>query len=399
MSTAAYAVQQQGCGSTRKLRVAVLNRVFAATGGGAERYSIALVENLADRYELHVFAQQIEHDWPGVTYHRVPTLLQKPRWFNQLWFAAWTWWWTRHYFDVVHSHENTWHGNVQTVHVLPVKYNLFNNRNGLALALRWLKVVTSPRLLVYLKMERCRYAVLPLRQVVVTSESLRDVMASTYPACVAALSVVTPGFDPPADAVSSDKLIAQSVARGRLALPKTGICLLLVANDFRKKGLTTILEALAKLPPHHILAVVGSRLQMPEFRRQIFRLNLTARVFFLGQLPDVSGAYRAANYLLHPTLEDTFAMVVLEAMAFGLPVLVSGPEHCGIAGLLLHQVNAWLLNDPRNPDEMMDAIMTLDADPGLRQTLSNNAIGFAAGYRWKAIAQSQEVIYSAAAGF
>ena len=110
----------------KRLRVAVLNRNFSPIGGGAERYSIALVEELAQRHEIHVFAQKIEHQWPGVTYHKLWTPLTKPRWINQIWFAVTSWWATRQGFDVVHSHENTWHGQVQTVHVLPIKYNLFN---------------------------------------------------------------------------------------------------------------------------------------------------------------------------------------------------------------------------------------------------------------------------------
>src|SRR6478672_9584773 len=106
-------------------RVAVFNRTFSATGGGAERYSIALVEVLAARHEVHVFSQEIHHQWPGVTYHRVSAPLRKPRWVNQLWFGTSTWWATRRGFDVVHSHENSWHGDVQTVHVMPVLYSLF----------------------------------------------------------------------------------------------------------------------------------------------------------------------------------------------------------------------------------------------------------------------------------
>ncbi len=114
----------------RRLRIAVLNRVFAPTGGGAERYSIALVEQLAQRHDIHVFAQQIDHHWPGVSYHRIPTPFVRPRWVNQLWYAAATWWMTRRGFDLVHSHENTWHGQVQTIHVMPVKYNLLCGRSG-----------------------------------------------------------------------------------------------------------------------------------------------------------------------------------------------------------------------------------------------------------------------------
>jgi hypothetical protein len=47
----------------KKLRIAVFNRTFSPTGGGAERYSIALVEQLSARHEMHVFAQEIDHQW------------------------------------------------------------------------------------------------------------------------------------------------------------------------------------------------------------------------------------------------------------------------------------------------------------------------------------------------
>ncbi|NTV10462.1 MAG: glycosyltransferase family 4 protein, partial [Zoogloea sp.] len=120
----------------RRLRIAVFNRHFGSRFGGAERYSVALVEQLADRHEIHVFAQQIEHDWPGVTYHRVPCPAAKPRWINQLLFAWCTWRATRRGFDVVHSHENSWHGDVQTVHVKTIRQGLFGGRSGFALALR-----------------------------------------------------------------------------------------------------------------------------------------------------------------------------------------------------------------------------------------------------------------------
>ena len=73
--------------AARRLRIAVLNRVFSPTGGGAERYSIALVEQLAQRHEIHVFAQQIDHHWPGVSYHTVSSPLTRPRWINLLWYA------------------------------------------------------------------------------------------------------------------------------------------------------------------------------------------------------------------------------------------------------------------------------------------------------------------------
>ena len=63
--------KQSNTSDKRRLRVAVLNIFFSPTGGGAERYSIALVEQLAPRHDIHVFAQRIEHNIPGVTFHVV----------------------------------------------------------------------------------------------------------------------------------------------------------------------------------------------------------------------------------------------------------------------------------------------------------------------------------------
>lgn len=376
-----------------KLRIAVFNRTFSPTGGGAERYSIALVEQLSARHEMHVFAQEIDHQWPGVTYHKVSAPLRKPRWINQLWFATATWWATRRGFDVVHSHENTWHGEVQTVHVLPVKYSLFHGRTGWRRALRWIKVVTSPRLLVYLGLERARYAARPGRQVVVTSESLRPIMASSYPDSRAVTSVVTPGITMPELAGSRSR---KGEARARWGLPAEGTCLLFVGNDYRKKGLDALLQAMAKLPGDTVLAVVGNPAHIAEFSVRAEALKLGARVFFLGALKDVAPAYEAADILVHPTFEDTFAMVVLEAMAHGLPVVVSGPKYCGISGLLRQGVNALMLDDPRDAGALAQVLGDLLARAALRETLSEGAVAFAAHYQWREIALQQETLYFSA---
>lgn len=373
----------------QRLRIAVLNRIFDSTGGGAERYSIALVELLAQRHEVHVFAQQINHHAPGVSYHRVSMPVRKPRWLNQLWYAFATWRATRAGFDIVHSHENTWHGEVQTVHVVPVKHNLFQGRTGVRRLLRWIKVLTSLRLLTYLGLERLRFRALKGRRVVVTSASLSDTMAATYPDSREMTTVITPGVHLPALAGEDDKVRA----RQALGLPAQGLCLLFVGNDYRKKGLDTLLQVLATLPEQVVLAVVGNPAHIPEFRRRADSLGVVARVFFLGALQDVAPAYRAADALVHPTLEDTFAMVVLEAMAHGLPVVVSSAAYCGISGLLSHGVNALLLDDPRNVRALGSALAQVSGDQGLRPELGEQARIFASRYRWEDIARQQEAVY------
>lgn len=372
------------------MRIAVLSRNFSSTGGGAERYSIALVEQLAPRHEVHVFTQTIGHDFPGVTYHPVSLPLKRPRWINQLWFAYATWRATRSGFDIVHSHENSWHGNVQTVHVLPVKHNLFAGREGFSKLLRWVKVCTSPRLIAYLWLEAARYAARPRRAVVLASDSLRAVMQSSYPAARSALQVIAPGV---AQAPGRCDAAAQAAARGRLQLPLQGKGLLFVGNDFRKKGLPSLLDAMALLSADVWLAVVGQGEQDAVMRERVDALSLAQRVHFVGALQDMDTAYQAADCLVHPTLEDTYAMVVLEAMAHGLPVLVSAAPYCGISAELQDGVNALLLPEPQSPQALASAVARVLGDADLRQALGQQACAFAAQRTWMAVARSHEALF------
>lgn len=369
------------------MRVAVISRVFSKSGGGAESYSVALVQQLAARHEIHVFAQESNQPVTGVTYHQVFCLSRKPRWINQLLFAIATWWHTRTGFDVVHSHENTWHGQIQTIHVRPLRYNLLHGRRGLRRALRWLKVALSPRLITYVWLECLRFRPAPARRVVATSETLKDECAQAYPASRPWLSVVTPGTH-----LQQDKL-TRAEARRQLDLPPEAQLLLFVANDYARKGLDALLRAMAMLPSDVHLVVAGNPAPIPRYRQLAEQLGLLRRVHFLGSRNDLTPVYLAADCLAHPTLEDSFAMVVLEAMAHGLPVVVSGPAHCGISRQLQDGVQALLLSDPRDAASLAGRVNTLLAQPALAQQLRQHALAFAQLHSWESAALQYEHLY------
>lgn len=370
----------------RRLRVAVLNRHFGARFGGAERYSVALVEQLSTRHEIHVFAQEVEHDFPGVTYHHLSRPFAKPRWVNQLWFAARTWWLTRKGFDVVHSHENTWHGQVQTVHVRPFRIGVFHSRSGLRRVLKCLEILTSPRLISYWLLEAARFRPLPSRRIVASSESVRDEMLAGYPRAAAMLGVIPPGVDIPA--AQPDR----AGQRRRLGLPADVKLALFVGNDYEKKGLPALLQALPELPGLH-LAVVGNGSHIPAFRKRAETLGVAERVHFLGSLSDVGPAYEAADLLVHPTTEDTYAMVVLEALAHCLPVVVSAPEYCGIAADLTDGREALIVADPRDAGQVAAGIRRILDESTLAAALGMAGRAFAEGCGWDVQAQRLEAIY------
>jgi UDP-glucose:(heptosyl)LPS alpha-1,3-glucosyltransferase len=112
-------------------------------------------------------------------------------------------------------------------------------------------------------------------------------------------------------------------------------------------------------------------------------------------MDDVSAVYVAADLLVHPTLEDTFAMVVLEAMAHSLPVVVSGPAFCGIAGLLHDGVDAVVLTDPKDAPALTEHLNRLLKDPALRAHLGQGGRAFAEQHAWPEKARVQEAVYLA----
>ncbi len=267
------------------MRIAVISRVFSKSGGGAESYSVALVQQLVARHEFHVFAQDSNHPVGGVHHHKLFCLSRKPRWVNQLVFAIASWWQTRSGFDVVHSHENTWHGQIQTIHVRPIRCNLFAAPGGTGRFFQWVKIALSPRLITYLLLEGARFKDRPARKVVAASENLRLECERAYPARLGEVTVVMPGTNLPRESIS------RSAARRQLGLPENGNWVLFVANDYERKGLDTLLQAMMLLSADSSLIVVGNPRYVPRYRQQALRLGLSERIHFLGSLDDLAPAY------------------------------------------------------------------------------------------------------------
>jgi len=393
----------------RRLKVAVLTRHFTPQSGGAERYAMAMVNCLRDDHEVHVFAQRIEHAPVHVHYHRISEPFQRPRWLNQWWYAYQTWRLSREGFDVVHSHENTWHGQFQSVHVVPSSVSYFaslkRSKGVLRLfktCIRWIGLVLSPRMMTYLWFEDQRLNAKRGKHVVSVSKSLEHQLREHYALGAEYLCTISPGVEEASSWFKSQGLSELSPqaqrhhARAELGLDASKTWLLWVGNDARKKGLKTLLHALAQLPPHVHLMVVGQARHSEKIlnacSEELAHAHLASRVVFLGPLADVSMAYVACDLLVHPTLEDTFGMVVLEAMSFARPVCLSAVQFCGIAGHLRHLEEAYVIGDPLDPSALVRGIEWL-MDPVKGARIAQAALAWSKTQNWQDKALALEQLY------
>lgn len=166
----------------------------------------------------------------------------------------------------------------------------------------------------------------------------------------------------------------------------------------KRKGLRYLLEAYSRLKwewPNLRLIVVGGGDPDQESHRIMSERNLQD-VVFTGSVSNEDRAryYKSADIYCSPaTGNESFGIVLLEAMAAGAPIVASDIE--GYAGVVTHGVDG-LLVPPKDGAALAAAIERLLADPTLRERLAGNASRTVDEYRWDRVARRVLDHYAAA---
>lgn len=371
------ALQATAINATRRLRLAFIARRFGVRFGGAEAYGEHLLHQLQKYCDIHVFCQE----WDSaltLPHTIVPRHNRLPRWANLALFTHKCQQLT-HDFDVIHSHENSWLGDVQVVHVMPVRYARFHRPGKSPPWGRQLQVWTSPRWVAYLAMEAARLRARQGRLIVAASDLIADQIATAYKD-TAPVAVITPGVRLP------QHVVTRAEARRQLGLAPKARYALLVANDPVRKGLKTVLQAMSLVPDVHLLVVGGEGDTPQRVQSLVNAAQLGQRTTVLPGRSDLSNVYAAADFCVFPTLGDAFGMVPLEAMAYGLPVILSSAAYCGFARYVSTDLEALILPDPTDAQQLACTMTQLLQQPELYARLSNNGFALAQRFSWDEIA-------------
>jgi len=169
--------------------------------------------------------------------------------------------------------------------------------------------------------------------------------------------------------------------RAALGIAESSTLLLIVAHNFRLKGVPMLLEAMARWPYRAAadLVVVGGK-HVERFAQAARRMGLEGRTHFVGAVEDTVPYYAAADVYVHPTFYDPCSLVVLEALASGLPVVTTRQN--GASELMRDGREGALLDDPADVESFLVRLGPL-LEPAWRRRMGRAARKLAIKHTFK----------------
>ncbi len=253
----------------------------------------------------------------------------------------------------------------------------------------------SPRHAVTLALERRAVARTRWGYVAVSERVAAD-LCRLYGVPAHAVAVVGNGYDPEQFSPLRAAMVSADL-RDEVGFGQEDRVLLMVANEYARKGLDVVLEAMADprlaRGPSRTRLLLAGRSDPRAYRPMIERLGLARDVVWLGAVDDVARCYGAADLLVLPTRYEPFGSVIVEALACGLPVVTSALA--GASPLVDPGRNGFVLERPEDPGELA-TVLVQALDPATLGQLAQAAPSSVAGCRWTdAVARLEEVLLAA----
>lgn len=187
------------------------------------------------------------------------------------------------------------------------------------------------------------------RHILCSSKRDVDDLARLYGVDPALTTVVPLPFDPERFNIER-RTRDRDEARRILGIEEGELATMLIANELHRKGLGVTLQAMAlDDDPRMTLHVVG-RAPLGPYQATIRRLGLDARVRYHGPSGDVGWHLAAADLMVLPTQYEPFGLVIIEALATGVPVITS--RLAGASDAISPGRTGLLLEDPYDPEEL-----------------------------------------------
>lgn len=202
-------------------------------------------------------------------------------------------------------------------------------------------------------------------QGVAISEAIRQFCITVEGAPASRIHTVHYGATPS----TPDRALSRSILRDQLNLPTDALIIGTMSRLIEQKGLSYGVQAFAQIAgqhPHAHLVIAGTGDREDALREQVAALDMQRRVHLIGWQPEPTVVLAAYDILLMPSLWEGFGLVMLEAMAQGLPIV--GSHVSAIPEVVAHDETG-LLVPPRDVNGLAAALDTLLSDETRRDAM------------------------------
>lgn len=218
--------------------------------------------------------------------------------------------------------------------------------------------------------------------IVCISNGVYKVMSEWQPRYINKLVVINNGID----------LENFSYFNYQSKLEEEKLIVLSVGRLSKEKNYETAIRAISKIRDENFeYWILGGGYLESALKDLVVFLNLENKVKFFGFSTDVSSFLRQSDIFLLTSLWEGFGMAVVEAMAVGIPVIVSNV--LGVRELLDEKNQVGYLIDPTSEDEIAERLCELIKNPRIRVFMSRNGRKKAVNYSIKKVVNSYINLY------
>lgn len=360
------------------MKIALITKRVSQSLGGAERVSANLAVKLSEAgHDVHIFTGHIDTAMEGTETHLIKTVT----WLSPLRLLSFQRKvrniLTKEKFDLVYSLCQVYPVDIYRVgdgihrHWMKVQYP--------GALMRWTKYLTSLVHLVMRFLEGKIFRDCNRRLFITNSQLIKDQIIEYFHVPGERIKVIYNGVDH--KVFNPQACTYRDAMRSEYSIDEKDLVILFVSNNWERKGLSTIIEAISKVGNKKIRLLVVGRGNSKHYISLAVKNKISAeQLIFIGRTSTVEKYYGMSDIFALPSRYEPFANVCLEAMACGLPVITTRTN--GASEVIKTGKDGFILDDWKDSNSLSIIIKDMTVE-SLRREIGENAAKTAKNYTWE----------------
>lgn len=372
------------------MKIAILRKKYTSHGG-AEGYLNNLIDYLIKKgHKVYVYSLKWNKEGTASICYRKLSALPLGSFLRDLTFAISSYFVLkndRDKLDLIQSHDKTLLQDIYRAddgcHIQWLKERW--KRIGL---IKKISIFLNPHHWLILLIERIIFKKKKFKKIIAISEMVKQNIIKNYNVNPADIEVIYNGIDIDRFKFLNKKSLRFEI-RQRFSISDSDFVVLFVGSSFERKGVKYLIEAAEKVKSPLTILIVGkgpARKYQKYIKKQ--------RVIFCGPQKEVHKFYAASDAFVFPTMYEPFGLVILEALASGLPVITT--RLSGASEIISDGTQGFVVNKPENIGEIAQKISYL-MDKKENQRMGREAMNLAEKFSFQRHIESIIELYNSMA--